>query len=330
MSGYSFGVRIIKEQLILSYYEVIYIAGRVYNMEYIKINDKTYGYAVDFKDNDALRNSYNCLTKKTYGFDFEEWYQNGYWQDGYIPYSILDGNNIISNVSVSVMDFFIMGEKIRYIQIGTVMTDKEYRNQGLSRYLMEKVLEEWKERCDLIYLFANDSVLDFYPKLGFISAPEYQHSREILAENSTSNIIRLNMLDEKDRNFLLDTISGSFNFAQLAMYNNTSLIMFYCTSFMKENVYYIKALDTIAIAEFEGSILYLNDIYCKQDVSLDDIIEAMVNKEIKKIVLGFTPKHTTSFDNTLLKEEDTTLFIMEDKLKIFNNSRIMFPVLSHA
>lgn len=110
-----------------------------------------------------------------YGFDFEEWYQNGYWKDRYIPYALLDGNNVITNVSVNIIDFFVMGEKKTCIQIGTVMTDKEYRNQGLNRFLMKKVLEEWRERCDVIYLFANDSVLNFYPKFGFVSVPEYQH-----------------------------------------------------------------------------------------------------------------------------------------------------------
>ena len=68
----------------------------------------------------------------------------------------------------------------------------------------------------------------------------------------------------------------------------------------------------------------------ERDVPLDDIIEAMVYKDIKKIVIGFTPKDATSFDVKLLKEEDTTLFIMEEKLEAFKNKKVMFPVLSHA
>lgn len=47
------------------------------------------------------------------------------------------------------------------------MTDVKYRDQGLLRIIMEKVIAEWKDKCELIYLFANDSVLDFYPKFGF-------------------------------------------------------------------------------------------------------------------------------------------------------------------
>ena len=299
-------------------------------MEYIEISKNTYGYAVNFKDNDGLRSSFNSLTRRTYGFDFEEWYQNGYWQNRYIPYSLLDGNNIISNVSVNVIDFLFVGEKRKFIQIGTVMTDKDYRNQGLNRFLMERVLEEWEDRCDLIYLFANDSVLDFYPKFGFVSAPEYQHSKAISAENSTYNVTKLNMSDEKDRILLFNTINGSVHFSQLAMHDNASLVMFYCTSFMNQNVYYIKALDAIVIADFNDNVLHLNDVFCRSNVPLDDIIAAMVNKEIKKIVLGFTPKNTASFEETLLNEEDTTLFIMKDKSDIFKNRKIMFPVLSHA
>ncbi|GMQ57221.1 GNAT family N-acetyltransferase [Vallitalea sediminicola] len=299
-------------------------------MEYIKIKGKIYGYAVNFKDDKKIRTSFNTLTRKTYGFDFEEWYQNGYWKDRYIPYSILDGENVISSVSVNIIDFLIMGEKKRYIQIGTVMTDDEYRNQGLNRFIMERVIEEWRDRCDLIYLFANDKVLNFYPKFGFVPVDEYQHSKDILVENTTSKVKKLNMSDKKDRNFLFNTVKKSVPVSKLQMYNNESLIMFYCTSFMKENVYYIETLDTIVIAEFDGDILYLNDVFSIRNVLLDDIIEAMGKKELKKIVFSFTPIDKTLYDVSLLREEDTTLFVMGDKVDFFRDEQLMFPLLSHA
>ncbi|WP_414705309.1 GNAT family N-acetyltransferase [Pseudobacteroides sp.] len=299
-------------------------------MENVNINGKIYGFVVDYKNNDQLRNSLNSLTKRIYGFDFEEWYQNGYWKDGYIPYSIVDGNNIVSNVSVNVIDFLVMGEKRTYIQIGTVMTEKEYRKKGLNGFLMEKVLGNWRGRCDLIYLFANDSVLDFYPKFGFNSAHEYQHSKEIFSENNSFDFVKLNMSDEENKNFLFNKVNQSLHFSQISMDNKASLVMFYCTSFMDQNVYYIKRFDAVVIAEFNESILYINDIFCEKEVLLNDIILSMTNKEIKKVVLGFTPKDTASFDATLLKQEDTTLFILDDRCGIFDNKKIMFPILSHA
>ena len=299
-------------------------------MNYIKIGNKTYGYAVDFKDNNEIRTSFNSLTRKTYGFDFEEWYQNGYWKDRYIPYVLLDDEKVISNVSVNVIDFLVMGEKKRYIQIGTVMTDEEYRNQGLNRFILENVLKEWKDKCDLIYLFANDSVLNFYPKFGFSSVDEYQHSIKINAGTTTATTKKLNMSDEKDRSFLFNTINKSLPVSKLAMCDNASLIMFYCTSFMKDNVYYIESLDTIVIADYDKSMLYINDVFSLRDVSLDDIIATMVNKEIEKIVFGFTPVDTALYDVNLLQEENTTLFVLGDKMDFSRNKEIMFPLLSHA
>ena len=298
-------------------------------MEHVKINEKAYGYVVDFKNNDLLRKSFNELMMKTYRFNLEECYQNGYLGDRYIPYSIIYGDNVVSNVSVNIMDFYYMEEKMKFIQIGTVMTDKEYRNQGLNRYLMEKVLEEWKDKCDLIYLFANNTVLEFYPKFGFVPVKEYQYSKEIHTEKTTSNIVKLDMSIEKDKNLLMDTVKESVHFAKLSIRDSSST-MFYCTSFMKENVCFVKDFNAIAVAEFKDNMVYLNDVYCKKDVLLDDIIKAMITKDNNKVVLGFTPKDTKSYNQTVLHEENTTLFILDDKKKVFDSNRIMFPVLSHA
>lgn len=45
------------------------------------------------------------------------------------------------------MDFNVLDEKQRYIQLGTVATDEAYRHRQLSRFLMERVLEDWNQQC---------------------------------------------------------------------------------------------------------------------------------------------------------------------------------------
>ncbi|MGE7624770.1 GNAT family N-acetyltransferase [Viridibacillus sp. NPDC096237] len=86
---------------------------------------------------------------------------------------------MVSHNKVSTIDFIVFGKKKRFVQLGTVMTDEHYRNQGLSRVLMETVLDEWKDKCDMFYLFANDSVLDFYPKFGFVPVDEYEATTKV-------------------------------------------------------------------------------------------------------------------------------------------------------
>ena len=96
----------------------------------------------------------------------------------YIPYTLLCKDDAVANVSVNVLDFKTLEGFKHCIQIGTVMTKKNFRELGLSRFLMEQVLQEWDSKCDLIYLYANKSVLDLYPKFGFNPVKEYTYFRE--------------------------------------------------------------------------------------------------------------------------------------------------------
>jgi GNAT superfamily N-acetyltransferase len=298
-------------------------------MDTIKINNKAYEYVVDFKNDVQLRKSFNNLTRKVYGFDFEDWYLNGYWGDRYIPYSILNGDTTVSSIFVNVIDFLVQGEKRTYVQIGTVMTDLEHRNQGLSRILLNKVLEGWRGKCDLIYLFANESVLDFYPKFGFRRAKEYQYSRQVAFHGIRSDLRKLNMLEKENKEFLLNKINRSMSFSQVSMLDSPSLPMFHCTANWTDNVYYMKEFDAVVVADFEEDVLYLKDIFCEKEVSLDELISALINKEIKKVVLGFTPKDITSFDGNILIPVDA-LFILDDTRGLFDSEKLQFPVLSHA
>ncbi len=296
----------------------------------ITVKDKNYRLIVNYKDDKQLRASFNRLTQKTYSFDFEDWYQNGYWTHRYIPYSLADGADIISNVSVNFMEFIVDGKKRSCLQIGTVMTDPLYRKQGLNRILLNKVLADWQDRCDLIYLFANNTVLDFYPKFGFTPVNEYLHSMQIRpGQGIGPDYAKLDMSKRENRDFLKEKINQSRHFSDITMVNNVPLIMFYCTSFMSENVIYIKKHDAIAIAELNGDTLILNDIFCAKETSLQEIILSLVSKEVKKVVLGFSPKDKKGFNEEVLIQDDT-LFILNDKRDVIKNKKRRFPVLSHA
>ncbi|WP_326717516.1 GNAT family N-acetyltransferase [Vagococcus jeotgali] len=65
------------------------------------------------------------------------------------------------------MTFVINKKKHQVLQLGTVMTKETYRDQGLSRRLIEEILKDYQGKVDMIFLFANETVLEFYPKFGF-------------------------------------------------------------------------------------------------------------------------------------------------------------------
>ncbi len=296
--------------------------------QYIDRNNKKYNIISNYKEKDNLRASLNALTKRTFGFDFEQWYQAGFWQEKYLPYSLLDGDNIVANVSVNLMDFLIDGETKRYIQIGTVMTDPTYRGLGLSRALFEKIFSDWTDKCELFYLFANDSVLNFYPRLGFKTAVEYQYSKPILKKLTSTTFKKIDIFNKKDTDLLFHIVSNAVPLSRISMLNNTSLVMFHCTNSMKDSLYYVNDYDAVIAADFNGNTLFVHDVFSTKMVNLDNMLNSFLNEHVTHVVLGFTPEHIDSYQIDLLKEEDTTLFVKVIKDDMFLNG--MFPVLSHA
>ena len=254
------------------------------------------------RDNDKLRSSFNLLTEQTFGFNFEEWYRLGYWREDYRPYAMVENGKVIANVSVNHTDFFLDGQTVRLIQLGTVMTDPDFRNRGLIRSIMAEIESDYTDTADGMYLFANDEVLDFYPKFGFRKGSEWQYEKEV-ALNSPAAVEQRSMKYEKNRlmfEYAMHRASGAF-----PMIGNVGLTFFYVSSFMSECVWYAPGLDAWAIAEKDGSELMLHAVY---GAGTEEMIAAF-GEEICHVTLGYVPEHPEPYQKILIQEEDCTFFV---------------------
>ena len=287
-----------------------------------------YEYVVDYRDNQLLRNSFNELAVKTFGINFNDWYQKGLWENQYIPYSLADGHKIVANASVNIMNFQQDGIFKNYIQIGTVMTDEAYRRKGLSRYLLEHILTEYKEKVDGIYLFANNTVLEFYPKFGFKAVQEYEYSKTIPEIDSVYKVEKVDMSDKSNWDKLLDASSYAHVNMRLSM-NNKGLLGFWTTSFKKESIYYIPEKEAYIIADIEEETLIIEELFAKQRLDLDKIAKSFGDK-IKTVKLHFTPYIIEGYTLTPYQEDDCTLFIMGEQLESIEKEKLKFSTLSHA
>ena len=97
----------------------------------------------DYMNDDTLRHALNELTQETFGFDFENWVKDGFYEGDYIPYSYEENGKVIANASVNRMKFIQNGQEKYFIQIGTVMTGKAFRNRGYARELMENAIADY-------------------------------------------------------------------------------------------------------------------------------------------------------------------------------------------
>ena len=277
------------------------------------------------KDNEPLRKSFNSLAQKTFGITFEEWYQHGFWTDRYIPYVFVKESRVIANVSVNLIHIMDQGKSRRYIQLGTVMTDKDYRRLGLAKLLMNEVIKDWKDQCDGIYLFANETALEFYPKFSFIKTMEYQYS--VSVQPKTGDFYKLDMSQHKNHALLQHYYSLGNPLSDFTLKDNFELLMFYCLNDLKECVYYSKQLDLIVIAQEEENTLLCYDILGRTDASLEEIIASFSSLNSPHVTLGFTPKDTKGY--TAMPLEENHLFITKDMLTHFDKQK-MLPLLSHA
>lgn len=282
------------------------------------------------REDAGLRESFNALTRKTFGFDFEDWYDAGCWGDLYVPHVLTDGDRVVSNVSVNLMRFDVGGVQKNYVQLGTVMTDPEYRGRGLNRRLMEQVLAEYRGKADGIYLFGNDRVLTYYPKFGFEACKEYEYYLPIdPAEDAELYEIERVMPSRR----LYDWITGCSGEQNpndgLYMSHNLGLYQFWLAAEFRESVYHLPENETYVVAEVTGDRLYIHQIFGKQRVELKRLAKAFGEK-VSEVVLGYTPASKEQLLVREHKEEDTTLFILGDDLKRMQREKMMFPVLSHA
>lgn len=279
--------------------------------------------------NDSLRQAFNALAMKTFGLSFEAWYQKGYWSESNMPYTIFDGEKAIANVSVNQLKILCQGMVYHGIQLGTVMTDESYRSQGLSRRIMEQVKADWEEKSDFIFLFANDSVLDFYPKFGFEQRAQYRFETGIVRPSGLAR--KLNMDSPDDRQMLKHYYQKTNPFSKIQVIDNYGLLMFYCASFMKDCVYYSQEYDAVVIAEQEQDRLKYFDVYCGEGNNLRVILSSIARTGAKTLELEFTPCDDSCFDVTWCEGDDDTLFVLsKGRDTVLDRERILFPLISHT
>lgn len=300
--------------------------------EKISLNEQVFTLYIQYQSEDNLRKEFNKLTNDIWEFDFENYYESGYWDNNCIIYSLFHDDQILAHTTVSTFETIAGNEHIVLAQLGTVMTRPDYQRQGLSRYLMKRIQQDYKEKVNGMFLFANDSVLDFYPKFNFSPVKEFQASAQIAFSESSHQVTNLN-LDDFGQRKLLETYANNSIPTSSLYVENFGLTFFYCYAYpdfgFKGSVYYIESLKTIAIAQKQENKLTIFQLFQMEQQNLDNIIHALATPEIDTVLFGFSPLNT-DFNYSIHKEEDLTLFVSPELKELFKKQKLMIPILSHT
>lgn len=273
-----------------------------------------------YKDQDSLRLSFNRLAQMTFGIDFEEWYQKGAWDDSYTCYSFADGEEIVSNVSVTSMTVLLNGNEVPALQIGTVMTHPDYRGLGLFKTLMEEALAPLgKQDNGLVFLFANESVVNLYPKLGFSRSPFYRYETDVeLPKLARSPQLRkLDVSREEDWALLVRLAQSRSPLpAECSVSGSPSIFLWYCLNVFPDALYYAEDRELLLVYEWSEGKFDLMDIVSSRPVLFAEVAECLAAHQVEavsqdrrcRVEFHFTPDFADLAGKNIRRREDQEEF----------------------
>ncbi len=260
----------------------------------------------------------NDLLKNTF-LDFQFWYDLNLWDENYESYSFVENGKVISNICVYKTQLLFEQKKYPALSLGAVTTKKEYRGRGLSRMLMEHIIEKYDGV--LMYLSTNDSVVNFYLKFGF----ERVFEKLPVGDFKIDNKIKTNKLKYNSPK-VWDYVFKRINYStKLDCLNTASINIFHIYwGYLKDCIYELPELDTMIVAKQKGTTLKLYGVFSLKDINFSELISVLPFCDVKRIEFGFMPDWPDV--NFIMEEYETDPLFVRGLTR--NLGDFKFPELS--
>lgn len=255
----------------------------------------------------------------------QDYYDRGFWNPRYCPYTIFKANRAIANVSVIPMSWMIGGEPVAAAGIQSVMTLPSERGKGYMKKLMNLVLEDLTNHYSFIFLQTETPAL--YEKYGFEKVEEHIFVTEAFQNTRirNSSLKKLDFLKKRDAEIIQSCFarqhSNSYVFSPLDYEHSLYLNLY--NPFFSEKLFYSESLDLLLVYEVTDQKLKLYDVVAKNSVNLSEIC-SVVPEVFKKVEMHFTPDQMTQMKDLQTLKKDGTLMV-KGKLPIAGHP-IAFPI----
>ena len=243
------------------------------------------------RENQILKESFFKLSKEIFGIRFDLWEESGCWTNSYIPYCFHEDGQVLANASVNLMKLTVEGEIYEAVQIGTVMTRREFRGQGLSEKLLRKILADFEGKTDLIYLLANEDAMSLYQRAGFETVPAVRCFLPAEAYIKEGNQL-LSMKKTLEELMALKKASVPVTDRLWSKEDRHILPFYYVHGFQDMILEPIE--DVTILAEMEGDTFHLYDVLSPHKVSLAEVLRSIVPRNALRVELHFTPNEALS------------------------------------
>jgi GNAT superfamily N-acetyltransferase len=224
------------------------------------------------------------------GRTFSAWGARGGWVDGYDVIAVVVDDQIVSTLGRQSMRYVINGEARNGYQIGAVATHADHRNRGLARLLMNKFLGKLDAPDQPVILFANPSVLDFYPRFGFRRLAQTGFIGHIDVRPAGTLAPSLDLTRPTDRAWLADHCArASFIGQRFAARDYYPPLLFHLTR-QPRTAFRLDLFGAVVIVQHDGDRLLIQDLLATRPFRLMDALPHVCAQAVRTLEFGFHPE----------------------------------------
>jgi predicted N-acetyltransferase YhbS len=258
------------------------------------------------------------------GVDFRLWYARCGWPPGFVVRALVEGTEVVSSVARSAVQLVVEGQSGSAWQLGTVGTLAGWRGRGLAARLLREVLAQ--AASEPLFLFANDTVLDFYPRFGFERAEEHDFVVDRRVRPASNRACRLE-LGEPEHRRLVERLAASARpvTERFGARDYGTTLLWHLTYSHPEDIYYLEAETAVIIARARGDLLTVYDVLAEHTFDLEAALPRVIEREVARVEFGFTPERW--FPAAPPDRPQRELFVRAIRLP---TGPFRFPVLAHT
>ena len=223
----------------------------------------------------------SLLLREVFDFDLDFWFRLGMWNEKYESYALFDGSRMIAHAGLSRLNLRVRGKELRAIQLNGIACAPVKRGKGHVRRLIDGILRRYSGTP--VFLFANESVLDFYPKFGFV--PQEMHLPVADAVIDNPRVLPVKAAPDELRELASIRRLPS---AIFSVSNDFELRCFHLYGDFSDRLYRLAPGIAIA-AEVRGETLKLHELFADRPVRWEKLAPLLPFSGIRRVEFGFCP-----------------------------------------
>jgi GNAT superfamily N-acetyltransferase len=217
------------------------------------------------------RATFRKFVLEIHGLDFTAWETAGFWDNNYTPFSFFDGDRIVANVCVYLLDAVINHRQTRLAQISAVGTLPEYRRQGLNRELTEIALDREKDNHDGVFLFSDPDAVPFYERCGFTPIGENIETSPLTPAKARPGAIRLDPGNPRHLDRIHSRAKNRAPVSEKFGILSDKLLMFHALYGLRDCACEIPGLDCVVFCRRDNDTLNVYDIVAETIPRWEDL-----------------------------------------------------------